>query len=108
MRPTRYLPIFSVACVVLYTIALYYNLALVTYHPAINSWDWLAAPPKAGPAMYWYGWIATAALGGIVVAAASALVPPQWQVRIWSGWTWLIPLLAMAFILFILRGYFIR
>ena len=108
MNWTRFLPVFSVAAAMMYVLALYYNLALFTYHPAIHEWQWLAAPPKAGPAMYWYGWLATSVLGAAAVAALASLVPTQWQTRAWSGLTWLIPLAGMLFIAFILRGYFIR
>lgn len=108
MKLARFLPVFSAAAAALYVLSLYYNLALFTYHPAIHQWEWLAAKPKAGPAMYWYGWLATSAIGAAIVAALSALVPDRWQTRVWSGLTWLVPLAGMLFIAFILRGYFIR
>jgi hypothetical protein len=100
--------VFSAAFAVLYVVALYYNLALFTYHPAINEWDWLVTPPRAGPTMYWYGIIASAAIGAAVVAALAALVPADWRARTWSGLAWAIPVCAMLTVLFILRGYFIR
>lgn len=108
MKNAHVLPVFSAAFAALYVVALYYNLALFTYHPAINAWDWLVTPPRAGPTMYWYGLIATSAIGAAVVAAIAALVPENWRARTWSGLAWLVPLCAMLVVLFILRSYFIR
>jgi hypothetical protein len=58
--------------------------------------------------MYWYGWLATSALGALIMAAASCAFPSRWSARVWSGWTWVLPLAAMLFIAFVLRGYFFR
>jgi hypothetical protein len=44
------LPFVSAAFLVFDALAVEFNLALLE-------------PPKAGPAMYWYGWIETSALG---------------------------------------------
>jgi hypothetical protein len=107
MNFARLLPTFSIAAIVLYLLALWFNLALFTYHPAIGQWEWLAAAPKAGPAMYWYGWIATAVVGAAIVSAIAAVVPANWAARVWSGWSWLVPVGAMLIVLFILRGYFV-
>ena len=107
MSVARFFPVFTVAFVVIYAAALYFNLALVTYEPALGQWGWLAATPKAGPGMYWYGWVATSAIGAAIIAALSALAPKQWAARVWSGWAWVVPLAVLAFILFDLRHYFI-
>jgi hypothetical protein len=108
MSVARLFPVFSIAFAVLYVIVLDNNYALMTYHPAIGEWEWLAAKPKAGPAMYWYGVVATSAIAAAVIAAIAALVPAQWANRAWSGWTWVVPTAAILVILFILRGYFLR
>ena len=60
------LPVFSVAFVVIYAFAVDFNLALFTYHPQLNEVAFLVERPKTGPAMYWYGWIATSALGAMM------------------------------------------
>jgi hypothetical protein len=106
MKLARLFPVFSIAFAVLYVIVLYNNYALFTYHPAIGEWEWLRAPPKSGPAMHWYGLVATSALGAAVITAIAAVVPPQWQPRVWSGWTWVVPALALVIVIYILRGYF--
>lgn len=104
----RLFPLFSVAFVIIYVPVLYWNLALFTYHPQPNEWQWLAAPPKAGPAMYWYGVIATSAIAAAVVTLIGSLVPRETTARIWSGLTWAVPVAAMGVIMFILKDYFLK
>ncbi len=108
MNFSRSFPVFSATFAVLYVLCVVYNLALFTYHPQLNQWEFLVAPSKGVTPMYWYGWLATSALGGILMAAISYSVPSRWSARVWSGWTWVLPLGAMLFIAFVLRGYFFR
>lgn len=108
MTISRVFPVFSVAFAVLYLAAVEYNLALFTYHAQIGQWGWLAQPVRSGPAMYWYGWLATAALGSTIVAALALAVPRDMLERV-PGWlVWLVPLIAMAAFAIILRGFFLR
>jgi hypothetical protein len=99
---------FAAAYTILYVAAIVYNLALFTYHPALEEFGLGVQPPREGPAMYWYGWLATAALGAFVIAAIAAALPESWLNRIWSGWSWLTPLAAMLVFCYLLRGYFLR
>ena len=68
-------------------IALKRDLALFTVYPSLG----VVLPgthhardmvdPAMGflaPAMYWYGWTATAALGALVLALLAALLPERW------------------------------
>jgi hypothetical protein len=80
----RVFPVFSVVFAVLYLVASYFNLALITYHPALKELDLLVQPPKAGPAMYWYGWITTAAIGAFVASTMATFVPDRWDR--WVQW----------------------
>jgi len=108
MNFARVLPVFSVVFVVVYGFAVYFNLALFTYHPQLHQFAFLVEPPKAGPAMYWYGWITTSALVALLVASIALTTPQQWTARIWPGWTWLIPVAVMLFFVYLLQGYFLR
>jgi hypothetical protein len=80
MRRARAFIIFSAAYAVLYLGAMYYNLALFTYYPAAKQFYPLvpATPQARGPAMFWYGWIATAALGALTLSVLSLAVPERW------------------------------
>jgi len=105
---TRALPVFSIAFAAIYIASVEYNLALFTYHPELAQWGPLVQAPKQGPAMYWYGWLATATLGAVAVAAASLLLPEKPFDRAWSVLVWLVPIIMIGVISYILRGYFFR
>ena len=108
MTVGRALPVFSIAFALIYIASVEYNLALITYHPQIFKWGVLAEPPKEGPAMYWYGWLLTSALGAGAIAALSLALPARPFDRVWSILVWVAPLVMIATIMYILRGYFLR
>src|SRR5262249_22965449 len=69
---------------------------------------WAAARPRAGvsPAMYWYGFIITAALAALAVTAVAAVVPDKLMDRVpWRSLTWLVPLAAIIYIGYVLLPY---
>lgn len=99
--------VFAVVYAVAYVIAVESNYALLTYHPAIEEWGWLVEKPRDGPAMYWYGWMATAALIGTVIGLSASLLPARTVQALWPGWSWSAPLAAMAFFSYLLRGFFL-
>jgi len=105
MMPSRPSAIgFAIAYPIIYVLAVQKNLALFTYHAELNKFGFLVEKPIEGPAMYWYGWLATSALGALVVAAIAGRVP----VKLWSGLSWAVPMAAMLVMVYILRGYFLR
>ena len=75
---------YGTAFAVLYVVALKLDLALFTVYPSLgvvllgthHSRD-VADPSMAflAPAMYWYGWTATAALGALVSASSPRSCP---------------------------------
>ena len=69
--------VFAVVYAVAYVIAVEQNFALFTYHPALEEFGFLVEPPKEGPAMYWYGWMATAGIIALVAGIIACLVPEQ-------------------------------
>jgi hypothetical protein len=108
MKIARVFPVFSATFAVLYVLSIEYNLALITYHPQLNQWEFLVGASKGITPMFWYGWLATAALGGILAAAVASVIPSRWSVWLWSGWAWVVPLGAMAFIAYVLKDFFMR
>jgi len=93
---------FGMAFAVLYVLALAMDLALFTVYPTLgivvpgtqHAQD--AAPSIGGvPAIYWYGWTATAALGALTLALIAALLPERWTRRISLPWLWVAPVFAM-------------
>jgi len=99
---------FAAAFSVAYVFAVEYNWALFTYAPATGTFAPLVTPAAVGPAMYWYGWIATAAIAAAPIAALASLVPESVAKRIWPGWSWAIPIAVLFAFGYLLRGYFLR
>jgi hypothetical protein len=89
----------------LYVIAVANDLALFTVFPSLGivligtrHTNGVTDPAMGflAPAMYWYGWAATAALGALVFGLVAALLPERWtQTFGWSAWVWLVPALSM-------------
>jgi amino acid permease len=88
----------------LYALALAKNLALFTVYPSLGLVLWGTrrardvVDPAMGflaPAMYWYGWAATAGLGALVVGLLALAIPDQLVRWMWTGWLWVIPSAAM-------------
>jgi hypothetical protein len=104
----RAFPVFGIAFALIYVTSVQYNLAIITYHPQLGQWGWLVEAPREGPAMYWYGWLITSALGAGAVAALSLLLPAKAIERTTAVLVWLVPIAMIAEILYIIRGYFLR
>jgi hypothetical protein len=105
----RLFPVFGAAFAVIYAVVLDYNWALFTYHPKLAIWDAGVAAPKDGPAMYWYGVVATSFLAALAVTAVIGLVVPEnIKARAWSGLTWLLPVGSIAFLVWLLMPYFTK
>ena len=103
-RFRRFAFAYGSAFAVFYVVALKLDLALFTVYPSIgvvllgthHSRDQVA-PSMAylAPAMYWYGWTASAALGALIFGLGAALLPERWSRPFWSGWLWVLPVAAM-------------
>ncbi len=106
MRMDRVFPVFAAAFAVIYVFAVQYNWALFTYHPKIGAWGWLAEPARSGPPMYWYGWLATSAIGATAASLLSWPLVRRWPAPLWIGW--LVPLAIMLVFVYLFRGFFVR
>jgi hypothetical protein len=100
--------VFAVVYTVAYVLAVWKNYALFTYHPVPGTLAWGVERPHDGPAMYWYGWISTAAIAASVACAVAYVVPERLSTRVWSGWSWAAPVGVLFFFAYMLSGYFLR
>jgi hypothetical protein len=106
---------YGAAFAVLYVVAVKLDLALFTVYPSLgvvllgthHSRD-VVAPALAfvAPAMYWYGWTATAALGALMFALVAAVFPERWTRGLWQGWLWVVPVAAMAACVYLTMPWF--
>jgi hypothetical protein len=95
-------PVFSITfgaifCV-FYLFVMNYGWQLFTYYPASGQWTLLNHPPvgTAGPAMKWYGYVATSAVVSAIAGLLAVLIPHDLLKRFWwPGLIWAVPILAM-------------
>jgi len=100
--------IFAVAYCVVYLLAVWNNYALFTYHPVPGEFAWGVEKSRDGPAMYWYGWMSTAALGAFSACLMAWLIPERVIQRLWPDWSWAVPLCVLLLFAYLLRNYFLR
>jgi hypothetical protein len=103
---TRALPAFTIVYAVLYALSFPYDLQLFMYYPATGEFSWTALPATSGPPINWYGWMATAAIGGLIAAALACLLPERWSARL-ASLSWIAPLAAMVVLTYLARHWFI-
>lgn len=100
--------VFAAAYAVLYVLAEQFNLALFTYHPAIMDIDAGRVRAKAGPAMYWYGWMTTAGLGALAAGLIATALPERLTRRVSADVAWVVPALAMVACGYFMAPFFLR
>ena len=100
--------VFATVAPVVYVIAVDQNYALITYHPLNYTFGLGAQPPGEGPAMYWFGWMATAALAGGVAGIVAGFLPAALTRCLRPALAWLVPLAVLGAFAFLLREYFLR
>jgi len=105
---SRFFPVFSAAFAVLYVVTMEMNWPLFTYHPRLVQFGWGLEPSRQGPAMFWYGWLASSAIGAAVLGALAHFVPDNIVQKIWPGWIWLIPLIALVLSAVLMWPFFVR
>jgi hypothetical protein len=98
---------FAVAGTIIYLLCLHFNWPLFTYHPAVNRIELGWGPSKSGegPAMYWYGWTATTLVAGAIVSYLVTLLPDSVGKKIPLILTWLLPILAVPYLIWDLRQW---
>jgi hypothetical protein len=98
---------FAIVGTALYMICLQMNWPLFTFHPATNRvvWGWEASRSGEGPAMYWYGWTAMTLIVGGVISFLVTLLPESVTRRIPLILVWLLPILAIPYLIYDLRQW---
>jgi hypothetical protein len=104
----RLAAIFAVAFAVIYAPTMDNNWTAATYHPIQGIWQLGLARPLSGgsPAMYWYGFVITAALGAAAVTAIASFIPNHLMERLpWRSLSWIIPICSIIYIAYVLMPY---
>ena len=99
--------VFGISFAILYVICDMAALPLFTYHPGTDRIDFGYAPARRdeGPAMYWYGWIATSALGASLVGLAAAMLPEKIGDKIPLALAWAVPIALLPVLTYSLKFY---
>jgi hypothetical protein len=100
--------VFGVVYVIAYLVCVESNYALFTYHPAIVEFGLGVQKAKDGPAMYWYGWMATSGIVATAAGGLAMLLPEAATRRLWPASTWIVALAAMVAFCWLLKGFFFR
>lgn len=87
-RQGRFFLTFPVVFALTYFVCWGANLALFSYMPQIGEWAWgtVNATSDAGPAMYYWGWMAYAGIAGSLAGLMAAALPHTWAMRLRLGW----------------------
>jgi hypothetical protein len=74
----------------------------------VNEWGVGVEKPRDGPAMYWYGWLATSGIVAGIAGAISAWLPAGVAARLSPELTWVVPVGVMIAFCYLLRQFFLR
>ena len=106
MIQLRALTLFSALFAIFYLVSVEMNWALMTYHPRPGQWGWGTQEAFKGPAMHWYGWLASATLAASLVTLCALPFMSRIALPTWIGWT--VPLAAIVAFVWFLRIFFLR
>ncbi len=90
--------VFAAAFGVFYGLCDVWRWPLFSYYPATGRlvWGYAVETADDGPAMYWYGWIATSALGAAALGGLAALLPENIRTKFPAALAWLVPALVYS------------
>jgi hypothetical protein len=99
--------VFGICFAILYVVCDMASLPMFTYHPGTDRIDPGFAPPRRdeGPAMYWYGWIATSALGASMLGLLAAALPEKIRGKIPLALAWITPVALLPVLIYSLKFY---
>ena len=99
--------VFGICFGILYVICDMAALPMFTYHPGTDRIDPGFTPARRdeGPAMYWYGWIATSALGAFILGLIAAALPEKIGSKIPLALAWVVPIVLLPVLIYSLKFY---
>ena len=99
--------VFAIATPIIYVTCEMANWPLFTYHPGTDRLNlgWAPAVKDEGPAMYWYGWIASTLLGAGALGLFAVKLPESATRRIPLALVWIAPLAAVPILIYALRFF---
>ena len=99
--------VFGICFAIFYVVCDMAALPMFTYHPGTDRIEPGFAPPRRdeGTAMYWYGWIATSALGASILGILAALLPEKIRSRIPLALAWVVPVVLLPALVYSLKFY---
>ncbi len=99
--------VFGISFAILYVVCDIAALPMFTYHPGTDRIDLGYAPARRdeGPAMYWYGWLATSALGASVLGALAAVLPERIRSKLPLALAWIVPIALLPILIYSLKFY---
>lgn len=105
MRPRISAVVFATVYCCAYIGLLATNAPLFLYYPRTNqiAWGWNALA-EGGPAITWYGLMASAAAIAVLCAVA---IQEQWFVTRLRNYLWLFPLGAMLACVYLMKQFFV-
>jgi hypothetical protein len=84
----------SVVAGLAYAVIIYMNLPMFRYYPMVGMFSVTDIPGQAnGPAMLWYGWMAWAAVAGII---GGLILRPAIMDKIGNWILWVVPFVMFA------------
>jgi len=99
--------VFGIFFGILYVICDMAALPMFTYHPGTGRIDpgFARAVRDEGPAMYWYGWIASSALGASILGLLAARLPQEIRSKIPLALAWVVPIVLLPVLIYSLKFY---
>jgi hypothetical protein len=102
--------VFGLAYTIIYTLCDQMSWTLFTYHPAMHRLGFGFELPRSGegPAIYWYGWIATAFVISFVLGLAATMLPGGAVRKIPFALLWVVPIFALFTLAWSLSLFYLR
>jgi hypothetical protein len=99
--------VFGIFFGILYVICDMAALPMFTYHPGTDRIEpgFARARRDEGPAMYWYGWLASSALGASILGALATLLSGKTRSKIPLALAWVVPIVLLPVLIYSLKFY---